>query len=514
LELPADSRQAAGKLQPPRAEVNLFVFFSGALPAGPRPLTFGGRPILPPEAAMTERRFRVPHTLVLLFGMIVAAVVLTYILPAGTFERVENEHGRMQVVAGTFRATPEVPPPTPAAIFTAIPRGLAAAADIIFFVFIIGGAFALFRATGAVDASLAALLRRLGHRPLWLISGGMLLFAVGSSTIGMAEEYLPFVPVLVALALALRYDAIVAVGILTIGYSIGYGTAVLNPFTVLVAQDVAGLPPTSGYAFRLLLLLVFLPVGIHHVWSYARRIERDPAASLVADTPPPVLDAPPQAAGGTLTGAHKLALLLVAATLVLLVYGLSRWDWYLTEMGALFLALALVLAIVGRIPADRAATTFGAGAAELTMTALLIGFARAIQVVLEQGGVIDTIVHGISLPLQTLPAALAAAAMFFVQSFTNLFIPSGSGQAYVTMPIMAPLADLVGVSRQTAVLAYQFGDGFTNIIVPTNPVIVGILAMAGIPFGRWLRFVLPFMLKIWVLGSIVLAVAVLIGWQG
>jgi uncharacterized ion transporter superfamily protein YfcC len=458
---------------------------------------------------MGQRSFRVPHTLILLFSMIVIAMLVTYLLPAGSFERVENEQGRLQVVSGSYRTTPEVAPPSPLVVFTAVPRGLEAAAEIIFFVFIIGGAFAVLRATGAIDALLGAALRRLGHRPLLLVLGGVVVFAAGSSTIGMAEEYLPFVMVLVTLALALGYDAVVGVGIITIGYAVGFGVATINPFTVLIAQDVAGLQPASGLAVRLALSAVFVPLGVHHVWRYAARVHRDPASSLVADITPPTLERPHEA--GPLTPTHQLLLALVALTLVVLVFGLARLGWYLVEMGALFLALTVVLAAVARMHPDRAARVFGEGAAELTMTALLIGFARAIQVVLVDGGVTDTIIHGLSVPLQGLGPGLAAVGMFMVQSVTNLFIPSGSGQAYVTMPIMAPLADVVGVSRQVAVLAYQFGDGFTNILVPTNPVIIGMLAIAGIPYERWLRFVLPFMLKVWLVGSIALVVAV---WAG
>jgi uncharacterized ion transporter superfamily protein YfcC len=455
------------------------------------------------------RRFRVPHTLVLLFGMIVVALLLTYILPAGTFERVENEHGRMQVVAGSFQQTPDHPPPSPIAVFTAVPRGLVAAAEIIFFVFIIGGAFAVLRETGAIDALLGAALRRLGHRPMWLLLGGVVLFMAGSSTIGMAEEYLPFIPVLVALALALGYDALTGVAIVTIGYSVGYGVATINPFTVLIAQDVAGLQPASGLWFRLVLTAVFVPIGVYHVWRYASRVKADPSRSLVADVAPPAAAVVHQAT--TLTVTHRFALATVGMVLIVLIYGLTQRGWYLIEMSALFLALALLLAIVGRIDADRAATAFGTGAAELTMTALLIGFARAIQVVLDDGAVIDTIVHGLAVPLQSLGPSLAAIGMLVVQTLTNFFIPSGSGQAYVTMPIMAPLADVVGVSRQVAVLAFQFGDGFTNILVPTNPVIIGMLAIAGVPYDRWLRFVLPFMLKVWAAAALALVVAVWLG---
>ena len=462
---------------------------------------------------MKKRRLKVPHTLVLLFGMVGLAQILTYLLPAGAFDRVENAAGRLQVVPGSFHMTPDAEALSPLAIFTAIPKGFSEAHEIIFFVFIIGGAFAVLRASGAVDAALGALLRRLGNRPFWLVSGGILVFALGSSTIGMAEEYLPFVPVLIVLAHALGYDAIVAVGIMAVGYGIGYGVAALNPFTVMIAQDVAGLEPASGLWYRLALLVVFLPIGIHHVWSYAKKVGKDPSTSLLADLDTHADRAPDPGSNQTrMTASHRWVLAAVVMTLLVLIYGLSRWHWYLVEMGGLFVGLAVVLAIIARMSPDRTAIEFGKGAAELTTTALMIGVARGIQVVLDEGGVVDTIVHGISVPLQELPGTLSAVGMFFVQSVANFFIPSGSGQAYVTMPIMAPLADLVGVTRQVAVLAYQFGDGFTNILVPTNAVIVGILAMAAIPFDRWFRFIIPFMIKMWIVGSIALAVAVLIGY--
>ena len=218
----------------------------------------------------------------------------------------------------------------------------------------------------------------------------------------------------------------------------------------------------------------------------------------------------------SLTGTHISILGITVATIGVIVYGLSElsdWHWYVEEMGAIFVGLVIVMAIVSRLGMDRTAIEFCKGAADLTTTALLIGFARSIKVVLDEGRVIDTIISGLAGPLQHLGSSLAAVGMFFVQSFFNFFVPSGSGQAYVTMPIMAPLADVVGVERQVAVLAYQFGDGFTNILVPTNAVLIGILALARIPYQRWLRFVLPFLVKVWIVGAIALVVAVAIGYS-
>ncbi|MEM7585931.1 MAG: AbgT family transporter [Acidobacteriota bacterium] len=459
-------------------------------------------------------QFRVPHTLVLLFGMVCLALILTYLLPQGNFDRQENDSGRQQVVPGSYQPATEKVTLSPLVVFTAIPRGFEAAQEIIFFVFLIGGAFGVLRATGAIDAIIGVILPRLGKSPWLFIGGGLLVFAAGSSTIGMAEEYLPFVPILLALAFGLGFDAMTAIGILCVGYGIGYGVATINPFTVLIAQNVAEVTPTSGWGYRLAISGVFLAVGFQHVWSYARRVKADPSSSLVADIEPdPNLTSRDHP---KLTGVHILVLLITLAAVVVLIYGLSEasgWHWYVKEMGAMFLGLTVVLTLISRMSFDESAKKFCEGATELTTTALLVGFARSILLVLEEGNIIDTIVQTVATPLQATGPALAAVGMFFVQSVCNLFIPSGSGQAYVTMPIMAPLADLVGVQRQVAVLAYQFGDGFTNILVPTNAVLVGILAFARIPYDRWLRFIFPFMIKIWIVGSILLAIAVWIGYQ-
>jgi len=458
---------------------------------------------------MARSGFRVPHTLVLLAGMIVFAYLLTLVLPQGTFERFTNDHNREQVEPGSYHHLEDAKRLGPQAMLLAVPKGFEAAAEIIFFVFIIGGMFGVFRATGAADAAIGSMLGWLGDRPAWFIAGGMLLFAVGSATIGMAEEYLPFVPMLVALALALGMDAMTAVGVMVVGYGVGYGAALINPFTVFIAQDVAGVPQGSALGFRTVLLVIFLAVGFHHVWRYASRVRKDPSKSLVADIEP---DSQLKSDGHPdLSGRHIAVLVAMVVAVGTLIWGLKFQDWYLIEMGGLFIGLTVILGILAFMGPDRVAKEFCIGASELTTTALLIGFARAIQVVLDEGQVVDTIINGIAQPLQSLGPSLAAVGMFMVQSLCNLFIPSGSVQAYVTMPIMAPLADLVGVSRQVAVLAYQFGDGFTNILVPTNAVLVGILAMARIPYDRWLRFVMPFMLKIWVVGSIALVVAVLLG---
>ncbi len=457
--------------------------------------------------------------MVILFSMVILAQLLTYVIPAGSFDRVETESGRMQVVPGSFHLTPDTPMVSPFATLTAIPKGFSGAHEIIFFVFIIGGLFAVLRATGSLEAGMASLLRRWRDKPFWLIAGGITLFAFGSATVGFGEEYFPFVPVLVSLCIALGYDRVTAIGIIMVGYGAGFGPAFINPFTTLIAQDISGLEPASGMWYRLICFVIFVAIGIHHVWSYAKRIKQDPSASLVVDIEVPAGAAIPSSQEATsladlapMTSVQKRIMTAVGAAMVLLIYGMIVWKWGLFEMQGLFAGLVLVIAILARMSPDRTAAEFSIGAGSLTSVAILIGVARAIQVVLDEGGVVDTMVYGISVPIQELPSTISAVGMFFVQSILNFFIPSGSGQAYVTMPIMAPLADIVGVTRQTAVLAFQFGDGFSNILIPTQYVLIGILAMAGIPYDRWLRFIMPFMVKVAIVGSIALVVAVWIGY--
>jgi uncharacterized ion transporter superfamily protein YfcC len=458
-----------------------------------------------------ERRgIRVPHTLVLLFAIMALALAGTWLLPQGTYEMAVVE-GRQAVVPGTYTLVPERVTLLPWHLLTAVPRAMADAQVIIFFLLIVGGAIAVLRATGTIDALLGAILRRIGHSPALLISLGTILFAVGSSMLGASVEYIPFAALLVALCLAMRMDAMTAIGIMVVGYGIGYGVAVMNPYTVIVAQGIAELPPISGFAYRLALFFPFAAIGILYLLRYARRVQADPSASLVADVVEVEHEArtdyPP------LTGPRLAITGLTLAALALMVYGIPVQGWYLIELGAIWLGLAIVAGLIGGLGADGTARRFGAGAAELAMVALLVGFARAISLILEDGQVLHTIVHGLSVPLQQVGPELAAVGMMVMQTLLNFFIPSGSGQAFATMPIMAPLADVVGVTRQVAVLAFQFGDGFSNMILPTNIVLMAILGMGGIPYDRWVRFVAPLLLLLLAAGAVSLVIAVLIGYS-
>ncbi|GMR17325.1 MAG: YfcC family protein [Gammaproteobacteria bacterium] len=461
---------------------------------------------------MTKRNWSV-DSLVLIFSIIVVAQLLVYLIPQGQFTRQpypENPQ-RSMVVAGSYAPASAAQQVSirPWYFLQAVPKGLAAAQDIVFLIFIAGGVIAILRRSGAIDAALHRAVVRLGATPWVLIAGCLIMFSLGAYTIGMGEEYVPLIPIIVTMSLAMRMDAIVAMGMVWIPYGIGWACAGTNPFGVIIAQNIAGVPLASGWAFRLLMMAAFLGVAFHHLYRYAMRVRRDPASSLVAhidyssgfDLPEDI----------RLTPTRIAILLLFVGAIVGFVYGVTRYGWYIDELNAVFLGIGLATALIARIPAGETSRTFIRGAADMTTAALLVGFARTIEVVLSDGQIIDTVINSIAGALTGLGAEASVVGMLAVQTICNFFIPSGSGQAFVTMPIMSPLATLTGVPQQTAVLAYQFGDGFTNMIVPTSALVMGALALGKIPYGAWVRFITPLLLKIFALAIVFLILTIYIG---
>ena len=461
---------------------------------------------------MSKRSWSI-DSLVLIFSFIVVAQLLSYAIPHGSFERVPvpDEPSRSVVVDGTYAilegAESVVLPPWH--FLLAITQGLESAQGIIFLIFLVGGVIGVLRHTGAIDAALHGAVDRLGKTPWLLIGGCLLLFSLGSFTIGMGEEYVPLVPIIVTMSLAMRMDAIVAMGMVWIPSGIGWGCAGINPFGVLIAQNIANVPLTSGWGFRLAIMFVFLAVAFHHIYRYAIRVQKDPSTSLVAHIDYSVGFQAPADLG--MTGRRIAVLAVFLLGLGGFVYGVSKFHWYIAELNAIFLAIGIVAAIIARMPAGETSRIFIEGAAAMTPAALLVGFARSIEVVLTDGQIIDTIVFSIAGLLQGLPAEASALGMLVVQTVCNFFIPSGSGQAFVTMPIMSPLATLTDVPQQTAVLAYQFGDGFTNMIVPTSALVMGALALGKVPYAAWFKFVAPLLLKMFALAALFLVLSMHLG---
>jgi uncharacterized ion transporter superfamily protein YfcC len=478
---------------------------------------------------------KAPDTTLVIFSLVACAAVLTWIVPPGAYERTEmNVEGvgtRQVVVPGTFRQIDREARDAGATflhstgmVFKAPILGFTdpEAAPIIAFVLLIGGAFAVMQRTRAVDAALIRLVRASRQSrtlELLLLPVFMTLFSLGGATFGMAEETVPFVLIFVPMALALGYDSITGAAIPFIGSASGFAAAFFNPFTVGVAQGIAGLPPFSGAAFRIGLWAVVTAIAIAFVSWHARRVRANPERSPSFEIDEAKrrdglhlteLDAP-------FTGRHKAVLAVFLAGMVALVWGVlpaarGGLGWYIIEIAALFVALGVLMGAIGGLGANGTSAAFMDGIRQLAPTAVIIGVARGILVVLQDGQAIDTILHAKATALEGTTAAGAAMAMFAVQTAINFFVPSGSGQAALTMPLMAPLSDLVGVSRQTAVLAFQMGDGFTNMIIPTSAVLMGLLTLAGIPWTKWARWVLPLQLILFATGLMALNVAVRTGY--
>jgi uncharacterized ion transporter superfamily protein YfcC len=460
-----------------------------------------------------EKRSWSFDSLVLIFSIIVIAQLLGYVVPQGEFERqpYPDNPNREMVVADTFDFADEENSVTlpPWHFLLAIPNGFAAAQDIIFLIFISGGVIKILRETGAIDAALHNAVERLGASPWILIGGCLVLFSIGAFTIGMGEEYVPLIPIIVSMSLAMRMDSIVAMGMIWVPYGIGWACAGTNPFGVIIAQNIAGVPITSGWGLRMIMMFAFLAVAFHHIYRYALKVQKDPSTSLVAHVDySDGFEAPDDI---RINGRRVAILLVFVVGVVGFVWGASSFGWYIPELLAVFMGVGLIGAAIGGLSAGDTSRAFIKGAAEMTAAALIVGFARSIEVVLSDGQIIDSIINAIASVLTNFGAEASAVGMLFVQTICNFFIPSGSGQAFVTMPIMSPLATLTGVPQQTAVLAYQFGDGFTNMVVPTSALVIGALALGKIPYGAWVRFVTPLLLKLFALAIVFLIMTVHIG---
>ncbi len=457
-------------------------------------------------------KIKPPTTTALLMFMIVIVAAFTYIVPAGQFDRaMDKKTGRELIVADSFAYTEQTPVGI-GGVLSSVFNGIVGAAEIIAFVLIVGGVFGVIVKSGAINAALARLIHRLKGKESIFIIIAMTAFALGGATFGMAEETLPFVAIVLAATIAMGYDRIVAVSIVVVGVYAGYSAGPLNPFNVGIAQGIAELPLFSGIGLRTVLMVGGLIIAIHHTLRYAKKVKLNPATSLLVgeeevETDTTLLE------NLTMTRRHKWIMGILGLSLIALVFGVLKYGWYLGEISALMLLMGIVIGMIAFNGSfNKFTDEFMKGAAELTAAALIIGLSRAILVVMEQGQIIDTLVYAISIPLGSLHSVYAAWGMYFSQGMINFVIPSSTGQAAVVMPIMSSISDVIGINRQIAVQAFQSGDGYWNMITPTHPVLMAALGIAAVPFGKWIRFAGPLVLKwtIWVM--IILAVGVWTNW--
>jgi uncharacterized ion transporter superfamily protein YfcC len=459
-------------------------------------------------------RIVMPHTLVVVMLLVVVVLVLSWIVPSGEYERtkVQTSQGMRSVtVAGTFREVPKVFL-GPQTVLDAPIKGFLDGALLICFLLIIGGSFGVFQETGAVEFGIRRLTDRLQASPTldWLVIPVLMaIFSLGGAVFGMSEEVIPFVIIFIPLARRLGYDSIVGVSIPFLGAAAGFAAAFFNPFTVGISQSIAGIPLYSGLGYRLVTWVIGTTVVIAYVMWYARRVRRQPELSPVR-----ALDLEREALAERAAPAgwdtrHVVTLALFVASMVLLVVGVLKWQWYIDQIAVLFFGMGIVLGIAGGLGPSRLARTFVTGAKDMVGVVFIVACARALLVIAQDAKILDTMLWAASSAVSALPLGVIAQVMFLIQCVINFFIHSGTAQAALTMPIMAPLADLVGITRQTAVFAYQLCE-FINPILPTSAVTMGVLGAAKIPWERWARWFLPLMLILVVLSFILLIPPVLL----
>jgi len=443
---------------------------------------------------------------VMLLAITAIAAIFTWIVPAGQYDMVEGAGGRLVPDPQSFQFIER----TPIGFFEmvrAVPRGMEEVGFIIFFILIIGGAFNVITSTGAIEAGLGRLAKAFAGKELLLIPIMMTAFAIFGATFGMAEETIPFVPILVTLALALKFDSITGTAIVFLGATAGFTSGILNPFTVGVAQGIAGLPLFSALGFRVAIFVVMVGVSIAFVMRYALKVKKNPQLSPMyevdkkRDNLMDINNLP------EFTPRRIIILLMLLATIVILIIGVMRLGWWIEELSVLFLVLGFVAALVGGIGPNGFGSKMTEGMSAIAGGALVVGFARAIVVVLNDGNILHTMLFAASNVLSNFVPLVSALGMYVFQSLLNYLIPSGSGQAAVSMPIMAPLADLVGVTRQTSVVAFHIADGIANAFMPMSAFLMAGLAIAKIQWNIWARWILPLIGLQYLLGAIFVIVA-------
>lgn len=457
-----------------------------------------------------KKGFTMPHTFVILLVIILFAVALTWIIPSGEYARVEDPvSGKKVVDASTFNYVENVHVNIQD-IPMLIIKAFSANADLIMLILLSGGAIHMLTASGALQALIATIVRKFSNRVEVFIPLLMLVFALICTTQGV-NTFIGFAPITVMLAMSLGLDSIVGVGIILLGGAIGFATGTLNVSTTLVAQKIAELPNYSGIGYRWVCFVVYYIVTCLWLVRYAKKIQKNPELSPMYD-----LDKNSEFKNasldefGTLDTRKILSILALVVALIAIVYGCIKLDWDFAEQSAVFLVLAIAVGLIAGFDANKICAEFMNGTKKMLTAAFIIMFARAIGNVLSAGKITDTIVHSMAVVLSGLPAALLGVGMLVANTLINVVLTSGSGQAAAVMPIMIPLSDLLGVTRQTCILSFNFGDGFCNYILPTSTALMGILGAANVPYDRWMRFMWK-MFAIWLgIGAVLVVIAQLI----
>ncbi len=421
------------------------------------------------------KKIKFPDPLLLLSAFIFVAMLASHVVQSGKFDRKLNEaSGQEIVVANSYHVVPS----NPVSFFemlVAIPKGMQQAASVIFFVFLVGGSFYVINKTGALNAAVEWIAVKFSSKEMFVIPISIALFASLGAIQNFQEEIIPLVPILLLLCKRLGFDNLTAVAISIGAAMVGAAFSPINPFQVGIAQKIADVPLLSGAAFRSIFLAIGVLIYIIIVWKRAYKTKVNPEKTTTIEVQ-------------SFSLAHKTILAVVAVTFAFLIVGVSKWDWDFDQMTALFFLSGIVCGIIGGLGTSGTIKSFIDGFKDMAYAALLIGFARAIYVVLEDGVIIDSLVNSVFSPLSELPVAVSLTGITLMESIVHFPVPSVSGQGVLTMPLMTSLADLMEIPRQLMILCYQYGAGLAELITPTNGALMAILAASNVSFGKWIKF--------------------------
>ncbi|MEB6170132.1 YfcC family protein [Staphylococcus pseudoxylosus] len=457
-----------------------------------------------------NNQFKTPHTYALLLFIIIFSSILTYLIPAGEYAR-EKKDGQTLVISGSYEQVQQQGVSF-FDIFRAIPEGLISGGEIVFYIFLVGGAFGIVHKTGAFENGVNKAMQTLGSYKVLMIPLTMTIFSILGFSIGLAEETIIFVPIGIIIARTLGYDALTGAAMVILGAASGFIGGMLNPFTVGVAQSVAELPMFSGWGLRTMIYIFILIAAITSVMLYARAVKRDMSKSLVYE-----LEQVESHENGVIeaerfTKRQAVGLGLIVMVIILNVYGIFTYGWSFNEMSANFILAGLLAGFIGGLGLNGTFDAMIDGMKDILFGAMIVGFAKGIIVILENGQVIDSIVHGMTTLLADVPSSLVIIAMFILQFMLNFFIPSGSGQALTTMPLMVPISDLLDINRQITVLAFQYGDAISNVLFPTSAILMGALAVGKITYTQWLKFAWKIILAWVIICCIGMSIALIVGY--
>ena len=457
------------------------------------------------------KNFKSPDALLLICILMVIVSILTYLIPAGEYTRLlDPKTGREMVDPNSFHFI-ENTPVGPWKVLSSVHQGLVESSEITSFLFIIGGAFGVLNSTGALEALISRTATRLKGKEKLVVIFFVTLWALGGAFLGNFEECLAFLPMQITLCLALGFDSITGVVIGICGVAVGYIGGVMNPFTLGISQQIAQLPPYSGIGFRLVLWLVTLIVTIAYIYRYADKIHKNPQLSLSYEEDKTSKYREEISTNIEFSIRHKLILLSFILAVIGIVYGVIVYQFYLGEMAAVFILLTIIVAIISDKQVNDTVNSFANGAADLLYPCLCVGLARGLTIVMMDGHILDVIVHSLTRVLGNLPSIVSAPLSFIVISIINLFVPSGSGKAVIIMPILVPLADILGITRQTVALAFHMGDGITNLLSPAEATIMVSLGLMKISYGKWIKWFWKLVLLWYLIGITACIVAVNIG---